>query len=216
MSLLFIKREKVVVFFLDPRSSCFSLLKLSDCDGGRLDMEESVQGEVQSSGFSVAQDTGTILRNTAQSLGAWVALDSSNSNILLRVSPSALTSCYWVKRKQLIHLFISLLLFAFPPSVTKLDGLWQKGNSRSSIIWCSQILWLSERSLKYSSMMKNDSKNGTVGFHAYHLQIISISNVFCEQWTRQFSSCLSTPVNITWTWSSHWILFFSRVFSSRL
>lgn len=64
-------------------------------------------------------------------------------------------------------------------------------------IWCSQIFWLSDSSLKCTSMLKNDSGNGIVRFCAYHLQIISISDILYEQWKRHLIFFLSAPVNIT-------------------
>ena len=103
-----------------------------------------------------------------------VALDFTNLILwgqMLRVS---LRSCHWVKRESDWFIFSSVFfcLFAFPPlrwHKLMVSGKEVIASGSSSIIWCSQILWLSGSSLKCSSMLKNYSKNGTAGFHAYHL-----------------------------------------------
>lgn len=146
-----------------------------------------------------------------------MVLDSINLTLwsqMLRVSPR---SRRWIKRGQLVHHFICCL-FAFPLlqwHKLMVSGKKVVASDSGSIIWCSQIFWFSDSGLKCSSMLKNDSGNGIVRFCAYHLQIISISDVLCEQWKRHLTLFMSvSPMTLTWTWSSHWIIFFSLVIAS--
>lgn len=98
------------------------------------------------------------------------------------------------KKEHLVHHFCCL--FAFPLQWHKLmvSGKKVLASDSGSIPnhpWCSQIFWLSDSHLKCSSVLKNDSGNGIVSFHTCHLQIISISDVLCEQWKRHLILFLS-------------------------
>lgn len=104
-----------------------------------------------------------------------VAVDSTNLILQSQMLRVSLRSCHWVKGESNWFIFSSTFfrLFVFPPPLQwhklMVSGRKVIALGSSSIIWCSQILWLSGSGLKCSSMLKNDSKNGTAGFRAYHL-----------------------------------------------
>lgn len=104
-----------------------------------------------------------------------VAVDSTNLILPSQMLRVSLRSCHWVKRESNWFIFSSTFfwLFVFPPPLQwhklMVSGRKVIALGSSSIIWCSQILWLSGSGLKCSSMLKNDSKNGTAGFRAHHL-----------------------------------------------
>lgn len=142
-------------------------------------------------------------------LPGWVVLHSINLILwswMLRVS---LRLCHGSKERATCQSF-RLLFVCFPLLQWHkliVSGKKVIASDSGSIIWCSQIFWLSDSSLKCASMLKNYSGNGIVRFCAYHLQIISISGVLCEQRKRHLIFFLSVSpcennLNLKFTWGS--------------